>query len=221
MAVAEHPVVVIGGGIVGLCFAQLLAEAQLPVVVVESHRPTLQWDPSSLDARVSAINAASQRCLERLGVWSRLPTQSYSPLSALWVWDGISKAEITFDSAEIGAPALGAIVENRALVRALWESLQGHSCVELLCPATPQNLAPHAEGLLLTLHSGGAMVTPLIVGADGAHSWVSEHMASDRQTGHYGQSAIVAVVQTEEPHQCTGWQVFLPTGPLALLRSEE
>ena len=34
---------------------------------------------------------------------------------------------------------------------------------------------------------------------------------------NYGHDAIVTTVRTEQPHQYTAWQRFLPTGPLAFL----
>jgi hypothetical protein len=57
----------------------------------------------------------------------------------------------------------------------------------------------------------------LVVGADGAASRVRELAGIAVTQRSYGQQAIVANLHCELPHQQTAWQVFLETGPLALL----
>jgi 2-polyprenylphenol 6-hydroxylase len=57
----------------------------------------------------------------------------------------------------------------------------------------------------------------LIVGADGARSTVRSALGLTAEVASYRQSAIVANVATERPHQCTAWQRFLGRGTLALL----
>ncbi len=214
---AKPTVTIVGGGMVGLLLAALLSEANFHVVVIESKKPSVRWNKETLDARVSAINRVSQRLLEKLTVWNEVHRESYSPLMQLKIWDGLGGAEIDFDSAEIGVPALGAIVENREIVRALLSFLNKKSNVELVCPATPAELIRHEHSVDLILEDKTKISSSIIVGADGAHSWLRTQMNSDLVEKPYEQSAVVTVVQTEEPHQKTGWQAFLPDGILALL----
>ena len=51
------------------------------------------------------------------------------------VWDAVGGGSIHFDSAELGEPDLGHIVENRVTQLALWERLEAADEVTLLCPA--------------------------------------------------------------------------------------
>jgi 2-octaprenyl-3-methyl-6-methoxy-1,4-benzoquinol hydroxylase/2-octaprenylphenol hydroxylase len=55
------------------------------------------------------------------------------------------------------------------------------------------------------------------VAADGAGSPLRRLAGLDTHGHDYGQRGVVAHVATEQPHQCTAWQRFLPGGPLALL----
>jgi len=57
----------------------------------------------------------------------------------------------------------------------------------------------------------------LVVGADGARSSVRESIGLSADTSSYRQTAIVANVRTELPHERTAWQRFLRTGTLAFL----
>ena len=211
------PLTIIGGGMVGLLLAALLADRKINVVILEAKKPLLQWEKESLDSRVSAINSASQRLLKIIGIWKEIRSQAYSSLMKLKVCDGLGGAEIIFDSADVGAPSLGAIVENREMVRALWQRLQNNPYVELICPAKPLYLSPSDGFIELELNNKQKIQTFCVVGADGSHSWLREKMKIELSERPYKQSAVVAVVKTANDHQQTGWQVFLPEAVIALL----
>jgi 2-polyprenylphenol 6-hydroxylase len=210
-------IVIIGAGVVGLVLANALARANLPVTVVETSLPDLHWDNSQLDARVSAINAVSQQILMNLGVWSRIDPAAYAPLRALQVWDSSGGGAIHFDSADIGEPQLGFIVENRALIKALWETAESLSQVTILAPRQPVKIIHSLTQLQLQLEDQTVIPAQLIVGADGGHSWVREEMSINSRERSYEQQALVAVAHTVRAHQNTGWQSFLPAGPLGVL----
>ncbi len=210
-------IVIVGGGIVGLVLATALARAQFPVTVVENKLPELAWEQTHLDARVSAINAVSQQILVNLDVWRQVATAAITRLQALRVWDHQGGGEIHFDSADIGEPQLGFIVENRALIKALWENLATFANVTLLCPQQPHKIMQAAGQVQLQLNDQTLIPAELIVGADGSHSWVREEMGVSLRERSYEQQALISVVQTVREHQNTGWQSFLSTGPLGLL----
>jgi 2-polyprenylphenol 6-hydroxylase len=210
-------IVIVGGGMVGLVLACALAQANLPVTVVESNMPELQWDNTQPDARVSAINAVSQQILVNLGVWDKIDPAAYTPLRALQVWDSTGGGAIHFDSADIGEPQLGFIIENRALVKALWEHAAKLYPITLLSSRQPHKIIHSPLQLQLYLEDQSILPAQLIVGADGGHSWVREEMGVNSLERPYEQQAVVAVAHTVRPHQNTGWQSFLPAGPLGVL----
>ena len=57
----------------------------------------------------------------------------------------------------------------------------------------------------------------LVVGADGAHSWLRTQLDMPMAFRDYDHHALVATVKCQQGHQDTAWQVFLPEGPLAFL----
>ncbi|VDZ76941.1 monooxygenase [Salmonella bongori] len=74
--------------------------------------------------RVSAINAASEKLLTRLGVWSDIVARRASCYHGMEVWDKDSFGRITFDDASMGYSHLGHIVENSVIHYALWQKAQ-------------------------------------------------------------------------------------------------
>ena len=213
----DYSVIIIGGGMVGLALACALSQSNLSIAVIEAKVPKKKWRATDYDARASSLNQASIRFLKKLQIWDKINPKYYSPLEKLCVWDGLGDAQINFDSADIGQQELGAITENREIIRALWAELSTKSNVSLLAPKKPSQITTEKNYAVIELDDGQQLKTQLVVGADGARSSVREMMDSDTHERSYQQKAIVAVVSTEMPHQQTGWQVFQPTGPLALL----
>lgn len=199
-------IVIVGAGMVGLVLATALARENFPVTVVETRLPELSWPENALDSRVSALNVVSQRILANLDIWRQLPLRAFTPMRGLKVWDALGNGEIQFDSAQIGEAQLGFIVENRALIKTLWENLAHLPAATILCP---HHLSTLDDDLLRSAQ--------LIIGADGGNSWVREQMGINTQERSYEQQALTAVIKIEHEHESTGWQSFLPTGPLGVL----
>jgi 2-octaprenylphenol hydroxylase len=208
---------VAGGGMVGAALALACSGKGLSVAVIEAREPQRDWPRGEVDLRVSALSRASQRVLERLGTWDRIRSLGASPYREMQVWDAVGKGSIHFDSAELGEPDLGHIVENRVVQLALWERLEAAPDVSLLCPAAGAELALGAEAALLDLTDGRRLAARLLAGADGRDSWVRGRAGIATEGWPYDQEAVVANVEVTEPHRETAWQRFLPTGPLAFL----
>ncbi|MBI1524933.1 2-octaprenyl-3-methyl-6-methoxy-1,4-benzoquinol hydroxylase, partial [Escherichia coli] len=71
----------------------------------------------------SALSAASQRILERLGAWDGIAQRRATPYSDMHVWDGSGTGQIHFSAASVHAQVLGHIVENRVVQDGLLERL--------------------------------------------------------------------------------------------------
>lgn len=210
-------ILVVGGGMVGAAFALACSGKGLSVAVVETREPQRDWPTGTVDLRVSALSRASQRMLTRLGAWPRIAQLGASPYRSMRVWDAASFGEIHFDSADLGEPDLGHIVENRAIQLALWERLEQCPDITLVCPASISDLQRRARGAELVLGDGRVLECRLLVAADGRDSLTRDLAGISTQGWDYDQNAIVANVKPERWHQETAWQRFLPTGPLALL----
>ena len=209
-------VAIIGGGMVGLTLAAALADTELRVAVIEGQLPDPELDPLP-DLRVSALSRASERILRRTGAWPGIEARRLSPYSKMEVWEQDSFASIQFDAERLAQPNLGYIVENRVIQLALLDRIKQLSNVTLLAPERCKNIAFGESEAWLSMESGKNLTAKLVVGADGANSWVRQQLDIPLTHWDYGHSAIVANIRCDEGHDKTARQIFRPQGPLAFL----
>ena len=214
-------IVVVGGGLVGLSFANALAGSDFSVAVIE--RDEIKAIADKPDCRVSAINRSALKHFQQARVLDSPLSQRVCAFEKMFVWDETGAGQIEFDSAELGVSELGVIVENNVLQQMLHDSLQSADNVTYMCPQTiteiDYQLSNDEQDVSsrLTLSSGKTVTAKLLVGADGVHSKVREAALIERAKQSYEQQGLVCNVTTSESHQNTAWQCFRPTGPLAFL----
>jgi 2-octaprenylphenol hydroxylase len=212
----HYEITVVGGGMVGAALALGLLEAGFDVALIEGHAPEASWPRGQPGSRVSALNRAAQRLLTRLEVWPLMERLGVTPYRQMQVWDAQSRAEIHFDSAELGEPDLGHIVENRVTQLALWQRLEAlvqarQPASALLCPAQLVGLElSDLAGPLLRLADGRSLRTRLVLAADGADSPLRHWAGIETLGWRYDHSALVTSVRLERGHGETARQVFLP-----------
>jgi 2-octaprenylphenol hydroxylase len=168
------------------------------------------------EPRVSALSAASQRILERLGAWDGIALRRATPYSDMHVWDGSGTGQIHFSAASVHAQVLGHIVENRVVQDGLLERLHD-SDIGLLPNARLEQLRRSGDEWLLTLADGRQLRAPLVIAADGANSAVRRLAGCATREWDYLHHAIVTSVRCSAGHQATAWQRFTDEGPLAFL----
>lgn len=206
--------VIVGGGMVGLALAASLRKASLRIAVIESFPP--QTSTEQITNRVSALNLASQNLLTELGVWSNLTAIRATAYNDMEVWEKDSFAKIEFSGKNLGLTHLGHIVENHLIQHTLWQNVLSQKNAEILT-ALPQTIAVTDSNAIMTLNNGHMLSAKLIVGADGANSWVRKQADIPLVFRDYGHHALVCNVKTEEPHQNTARQIFARESILAFL----
>ena len=124
---------------------------------------------------------------------------------------------LRFSAYDAGLRELAWTVENRALQHALWRELESAAHVKIYCPARCAEIAWERDFARLTLDDGRELAARLIVGADGADSWVRERAGISGITHDYGQMGVVANFAIERSHEDNAFQWFRRDGVLALL----
>ncbi|HEY3519260.1 MAG TPA: UbiH/UbiF/VisC/COQ6 family ubiquinone biosynthesis hydroxylase [Gammaproteobacteria bacterium] len=216
-------VLVAGAGVVGLASAALLATGRcadrLRVVVLDA-RPTARWRAEDMDPRVYALSRASQQLLAHVGVWSQIAETRASPYRRMRVWEGAdayAASALDFDSAEIGEPDLGHIVEDRLLRTVLADRLAATREAQLVVGAEIESVEASPNDVVVALKDGGSLHGAVLLAADGSDSTVRRLNALPVAGHRYEQTAVVTHVTSTGEHQSTAWQRFMPGGPLALL----
>lgn len=209
---------IVGAGMVGSALALALRDSGLNILVVDGGPLTVKpfVADAPFEARVSALSIASQRILERLGVWDGIVARRVSPYSDMHVWDGSGTGKVHFSASSVHADVLGHIVENRVVQDALVERLHD-SGIGLLADARLEQMRHSGDDWLLTLSDGRTLRSPLVVAADGANSTVRRMTGTATREWDYLHHAIVTSVRTADFHRKTAWQRFTDDGPLAFL----
>ena len=214
----QADLIIVGAGMVGSALALALQDQGLEILLVDGGPLSVKpFDPqAAFEPRVSALSVASQRILDRLGVWDGIAARRACPYGEMQVWDGSGTGQIHFSAASVHAESLGHIVENRVVQDALLERLHD-SPIGLLPGARLEQLRRSGDGWLLSLSDGRELRAPLLIAADGANSAVRRLTGCATREWDYLHHAIVTSVRCSKPHQATALQRFTDDGPLAFL----
>ena len=208
--------IVVGGGPVGIAVARAALGCSIALVAQE-RREIGRPRPDAFDARVYALSPGNVAFLRDIRAWQGLPPERLTPIHAMRVFGDRPGAEIEFDAYRAGVPELAWTVEDGALQDAMWAAAQGREDIELFAPAACESLDAGAQTVRLTLRDGRTMSGALVVGADGANSFVREKAGIAVVDRGYGQSAVVANFECEKSHSNTAFQWFQGGPVLALL----
>ena len=214
----SYDAVVVGGGMVGAATAIGLAQLGLTVAVVEAFAPKAYESSQPLDLRVSAISAASEELLSRLGALKYLQTMRQVAYKGLETWE-LDGCITQFHSDQIRASHLGHIVENRLIQLSLWDRIAQLDNISLYCPVKITQLQRNRgdDVIDVSLEDGQVFSTKLLIGADGANSYVRQWANIGITGWDYAQSAMLINIETNCGEQDVTWQQFTPHGPRSLL----
>ena len=209
-------VAIVGGGLVGASLALGLRDTPLRVALIEAASPPsgeARWDE-----RCIALNHASHRIFDALGVWSALAPHA-TPIRSTHISERGRFGVARFAASEAGLEALGYNLPVRVLGETLLRRAAALPNVTMLCPAALQALEPGGDANALSLHLDGErrVRARLVVAADGMDSAVRRQLGIDAERRDYEQSAIVTAVRVTRPSDGCAYERFTPDGPIALL----
>ncbi len=210
-------IVIVGAGMVGLTLANLLAKQGKTIAIVDRSEVAAFKDHQEVQSRVTAVSPGSQAIFEYVNAWSAMQAKRVSAFQHMHVWDEEGSSNIHFNANDLDRNNLGHIVENFVIQSSLHEVLQQQGNVEWLLPEHINKVITFQDRAEVELDSGTVISAKLVVGADGGRSTVRNLAEIHYTEKSYQQMGLVALVESEHPHENTAWQRFLSTGPLALL----
>ena len=215
---ADCDVLIAGAGPAGAALACALAPLPLRVWWVDGVPPPAPEQPNR---RALALGLGSQRILAGLGVWPALAAQA-APIGRLEVtekgWPGVTRMA----AAEIRAPALGWVVGDIALQRALLARVADSAVTRRVAAVSALAQGDGALDVTLSGADGDHTVsTRLLVAADGSDSTVCRLAGLSRHDRTPADSVLLAQLTTDRPHAGTAHERFAASGPMALLPGVE
>jgi 2-octaprenyl-6-methoxyphenol hydroxylase len=217
-AARRYDVVIVGGGLVGASLACALAPLGLKLALIEAV-PFRAASQPSYDDRTLALSASSCRILETLGIWPALQERA-TAIREIHVRELDRPGRVILDPRELGLDRFGHVVEARSFGAAMTAALPALSNLDLLCPAAVTSIHADADRAVVEYAGDAGQATleaALLVGADGANSFVREALGIEDERYDYGQTAVICNVTPEQAHRGRAFECFTPTGPFAVM----
>lgn len=215
----QSNICVIGNGAVGKAAALGFAQAGLSVTLLSPpDSAAAPMQSAGWDVRVYALNHVAHDLLSSLKVWQALDASRVAPVDTMIVkGDGEQAGNLAFDAYGARTGALAWIVEDRNLNSALDAALKFAPNMRI-ASGRAVRLRADVAGASVQLDNGDLIESSLIVGADGAQSWVRGQCDIGIDYRSYGQRAIVTNFECDKPHHDTAYQWFTSSeGIVALL----
>jgi len=173
----------------------------------------------SYDDRTLALSASSCQILKGLGIWPSLEANA-TPIREIHVRELDRPGRVVMKPGELGLDRFGHVVEARVFGGTVMQLLPALDNVDVLCPASVGALTVDEDLARIVYESGetqGELEAKLVVGADGANSFIRETLGIQTEQHDYGQTAVICNVTPERAHDGRAFECFTPTGPFAVM----
>ncbi|MFC6168264.1 2-octaprenyl-6-methoxyphenyl hydroxylase [Acinetobacter terrestris] len=221
----QQEVIIVGGGMVGLSLALMLAKANIAVKLLEAIKYPNYDDAnlapyhSSFDARNSALSRRSVQIYQELGLWNALQEHA-TPIFEVHITEQGSFGKARLKAEQEKVESFGQVIENAWLGRVLLTEVRKQPLIELIAGVQVTSLKQDADQAHIEAVRGEenlSLQSKLVIAADGRDSFCRKALGVGADEHDYDQVAIVTTVQTSKPHHHVGFERFSPLGPLALL----
>lgn len=222
----QQEVIIVGGGMVGLSLALMLAKSNIAVKLLEAVKypnyddATVAPYHSSFDARNTALSRRTVQIYQKLGLWAALQEHA-TPILEVHITEqgSFGKARLVAEQEKV--ESFGQVIENAWLGRVLLTQVRQQPLIELIDGVQVSSLQQDAEYVYIEAKRGEeythTLKSKLVIAADGRDSFCRQALGVGVDVHDYDQVAIVTAVQTSKPHHQVGFERFSHLGPLALL----
>ena len=221
----NYDIVIVGGAMTGTTLALALSaftNGKMKIAVLE-RQPAKQHQQSGFDARCIALSDGSCQKFSRIilpdghNLWQKIQPFS-THIEQIHVSDKGHSGIVEFSAREFHLQQLGAVVELQQVGQILLQAVEQSDNIDYLCPVEIAHIERSQDGVKISLKNDRTLTAQLLIGADGTKSEVASAVNISQEMLHdYGQTAIIANVQTQQPHQNRAFERFTTEGPLALL----
>lgn len=225
-------VVIIGGGPAGLTMGSAIKSSptlkHLKCTLIEGGSLFDKLDdyttnpPEHFLNRCVSLTPMTINYLKKIGAWQHVKQERIESYDGIHAYDGVSNSAIDFDS-----PQMATMIENFNIQAMLHERIKelndanASDPLELKDNTKVTSITRDAKNgwPIVELSTGELIKTRLLVGCDGGRSPVRQFAGITSRGWAYDRWGIVGTLKYKDTgfRSPTGWQRFLPTGPLAQL----
>jgi len=209
-------IIVVGAGPASLSFLRAMQDSGLQITVLEQ-APQKGIARPQYDGRDIALTHASRALLKDLGIWQRIDKINIHPINKASVIDGDSPYALEFDSKQKSYDALGFIVSNHLIRKALYEVVKTQSNLSVEFECRVSSIAKNADGYSVHLEDGRNYTTKLLIAADSRYSNTRSQAGIAADINDFARTAIVTRMQHQFSHERTAFECFQYGHTLAVL----
>jgi ubiquinone biosynthesis UbiH/UbiF/VisC/COQ6 family hydroxylase len=168
------------------------------------------------DGREIALTQTSIARLKQLGAWEHLAETEIAPLARAEVLNGESPYALSFaDQSRNGA--LGALVPNSAIRRALFQTIAGQDNCDLHAGGAAAIESIDAQSARVRLADGALLKGKMVVAADTRFSALRKSQGISAHMLDFGRTMLVCRVHHAKPHHGIATEWFAHGQTIAML----
>lgn len=213
-----YDAIIVGGGIIGISLALVLAKASFKVALVEAGSASVQSN-NPFDDRTIVLAHSGRTIFESFDAWQSLQEQT-CPVKEIQVSDKGHFGGSRLRAKDEKLSALGYVVSASTIATVLQDALKSEPNISLFQPAKFQSYyyqSNRVEATFLGKEGTFTLIGKLLVACDGQHSAVRNFVGIKVKTHEYNQVAIICNVALKRDHECIAYERFTDQGPLAML----
>jgi len=213
MDIKKVDIAIVGAGPAGLSFALSLANSGLKIALLEQQTLDSIAKPE-FDGRDIAMTHLSKTILTELDVWQNIPKDVIYPIKEAKVINGPLESTLNqhnsrlhFERSDDPDSPLGYLIANHQIRQALYDQLNAHQNIELLCDQAVTSLQTYDDYALIRTQQI-KIEAKLIVSSDSRFSSTRRMMGLSAKMKDFGKIMIVCNMKHEKSHENTAQECF-------------
>ena len=211
----KYDLTIVGGGIVGTTLAVALKNVGLKIAIIEAQSLTAV----KRRQRAYALSILSGKILQGIGVWKDI-FPHIGKFKHIRLSDDFFPGIVKFQTDDLKTDYLGYVGEHKYILSALQESSLDSPNITYFENASLKTIDSQKSATSLTIESNQQelnLQTKLLVGADGAKSWVRKFAEIKTRGWKYWQSCVAFTIKHNAPNNDVAFERFWQTGPMGIL----
>ena len=205
--------VIVGGGLTGLLSAYVLSHLNIEIFLVDSGN-IFSNKNKIIDYRTTAISEGSKVFFQEINLWDKLKKHSEG-IKYISVFNRKQTSKIKFATPN-SVSNLGYVVKNTIIKDEIIKLIKKKKNISIIENAYLDNIVISDDGVK-AFSNKKIINAKLLLSADGKRSFVRSFMKTREYKKMYDHSAIVANFSHQKNHNNTAHEIFLESGPLAIL----